>query len=411
MKLAIVTTRFIDGDMRGGEETVKVLVNNLIHEYEIHLIASDMLVESYSLNFGSRNEVSKERNISNDFEITYLRSYKFIQKLIELVNKSLIKKIAGNSIFPEIMNSLGWGPLVPNLFKIIYNNDYDVVHASIFPTTTALISYKASLDSKKPFVFTPYYHYMIPAFSNSILLKSMIKRSSALIACTNNERLELIKIGADPNTTFVIPLSFDTSIIPKDLLPETKLREKIGLSEYFIVLTHPWVEKGGINVLRAVALLHNKGHKIALITIGKPSNEYLIEEYNIRSRNPSIKIYDMGWVEGRIKWEIFSLSDVFALPSKSDAFGLSYLNAWAFSKPIIGAKNTAASDIIDDGINGILVDPENTESISSGLERLLSSNGKDFGKNGMTKLLTKYNPKAMADKYSEVFQFAFYNKK
>jgi glycosyltransferase involved in cell wall biosynthesis len=406
VKLAIVTTRFIERDMRGGEEAIRVLVNNLKEEHSVYLFASDMIVESYSLQFGSRNYIHGNMENRKNLEINYLRSYIIPQQLISIVNKILIKRVTGNSVFSEIMNSLGWGPLVPSLFKKIYNGDYDVVHSSIFPTATALISYKASLDSNKPFVFTPYYHYRMAPFNNNPLLKRMAKGSTALIACTNKERLELIKIGADPDTTFVIPLAFDTSIIPKDMLPAAKLKEKIGLLDFFVVLTHPWPDKGGINVLRSVALLHNKGYKIALVTIGKPNNEYLLEEHNIRIKNPLIKIYDMGWVEGLRKWEIFSFSDVFALPSKSDAFGLSYLNAWALSKPIIGAKNTSASDIIDDGMNGILVDPDDIESISSGLESLLISGGKDLGRNGRTKLLTKYNPKTMADKYSAVFEVA-----
>jgi len=114
----------------------------------------------------------------------------------------------------------------------------------------------------------------------------------------------------------------------------------------------------------------------------------------------------MGWIEGSRKWEIFSFSDVFALPSKSDAFGLSYLNAWALSKPIIAAKNTSASDIIENGVNGILVDPDDIESISSALESILISGAQDLGTNRRTKLLTKYDPKTIADKYGAVFDFA-----
>lgn len=406
MRLAIVTTRFIQGDMRGGEEVIRLLANNLKDRYKIHLITSNMMRESYSYDLSGHFKSQQIKVIDGNLEISRLKTYFLTQKMLQILNKILFQSVLRKLRVSELVNTFAWGPLIPDVFNIVFKGEYDVVHSSIFPTATAYMAFKASLDSHKPFVFTPYYHFMLPSFKNSALLQHIVKNSTALIACTSLERKELLKLGANPDDTFVVPLSFDTSVIPNDLIAYEKLRERMNLEEYFVILTHPWNDKGGVQILRSVAILHNMGFKIALVSIGKPDNQYLDERQKIFSKYPSIRVHDFGWVEGKTKWELFSLCDVFALPSRSDAFGLSYLNAWAFAKPILAAVHTPISEIIDEGVDGILVNPDRIEDIVSGLMWLYKSNPLSLGRNGYAKLLTEYSPKKMSDKYSEVFEFA-----
>ncbi|MEM4091160.1 MAG: glycosyltransferase family 4 protein, partial [Thermoplasmatales archaeon] len=262
----------------------------------------------------------------------------------------------------EIIRSIGWGPYAPGIYTAIRDGDYDVVYSSTFPSATAFLSLRASNNSGKPFVFTPYFHYAQSWQRNSKLMQYFVKHSDALIACTELEKKALVDIGATGEKVFVIPLSFDISIVPKDLPSQESLKERLGIRDHFVVLTHPWTQKGGTEVLRSISILADKGKKIALISLGKPDREYSSVESSLISKNPKLKILDLGWLQGREKWEAFSTCDVFALPSRSDAFGLSYLNAWALKKPVLAAKGTPAEEIVDDGINGRLVDPRNAEN-------------------------------------------------
>lgn len=63
-------------------------------------------------------------------------------------------------------------------------------------------------------------------------------------------------------------------------------------------------------------------------------------------------------------------SDVFIFPSLADGFGFSVLEAMACGVVPICSKNAGASDLIEDGKNGFLIDASNTNAICKVLELL-----------------------------------------
>jgi phosphatidylinositol alpha-1,6-mannosyltransferase len=67
----------------------------------------------------------------------------------------------------------------------------------------------------------------------------------------------------------------------------------------------------------------------------------------------------------------YAHADVFALPSTGEGFGLVFLEAMAFAKPLVGAACGGTTDIIEDGVNGLLVPPDDTERLAQALDRLL----------------------------------------
>lgn len=404
LRCAIVTTRFIEGDMRGGEEAIRILVNNLMKKHDVHLITSDMTQESYSPSLFGKAKRPLSNTVNEHLQITYLKSYYFAQRVFQVIDKTFYYARLNRTKISEVVNTLAWGPLIPAAYKIISNGQYDVVYSSIFPTTTSVLSFKAAIDSGIPFVFTPYYHYLIPKFRDSVLLRYMVRNSSATIACSELEKKELIKLGSNESNTFVVPLSLDLSVIPKDIPPQEILKERMKVKGYFVILTHPWVAKGGVKILRAASILYKKGLRIAVVSIGKPEKSYLDQEHIIQLESSGLKIIDMGWVDGRTKWEIFSMCDVFALISHSDAFGLSYLDAMACKKPILGALGTPVTEIIENNVNGILVNPEEPEEIAFGLTKLVSADRNILGENGYSKLITKYDPKKMSEAYIKIFE-------
>ena len=69
----------------------------------------------------------------------------------------------------------------------------------------------------------------------------------------------------------------------------------------------------------------------------------------------------------------YAACDIFALPSTGEGFGLVFLEAMAFQKPVIGTTVGGIPDIVEDGITGILVDPENPSLLSIALRSLMSN--------------------------------------
>lgn len=68
----------------------------------------------------------------------------------------------------------------------------------------------------------------------------------------------------------------------------------------------------------------------------------------------------------------YSRANVFALPSSGEGFGLVFLEAMAFSKPVVAAACAGTKDVVEDDVNGLLVPPGDQAKLARALVRLLS---------------------------------------
>lgn len=65
--------------------------------------------------------------------------------------------------------------------------------------------------------------------------------------------------------------------------------------------------------------------------------------------------------------------DLFVAPSLYESFGLVYLEAMNYAKPVIGCRAGGVPEVIDDGVTGLLVEPEAPENLADAIVELLSS--------------------------------------
>ena len=61
------------------------------------------------------------------------------------------------------------------------------------------------------------------------------------------------------------------------------------------------------------------------------------------------------------------------MPSRADLFGIAYLEAWAYGKPVIGAQIGGIGDIISHNVDGLLVPFGARASLADALAELLAS--------------------------------------
>lgn len=67
----------------------------------------------------------------------------------------------------------------------------------------------------------------------------------------------------------------------------------------------------------------------------------------------------------------YARADLFALPSTAEGFGLVFLEAMAFSKPVIGSAAGGTIDVVEQGVNGLLVPPNDSGRLAEAIDRLL----------------------------------------
>lgn len=168
-------------------------------------------------------------------------------------------------------------------------------------------------------------------------------------------------------------------------------------------------EKNKIEVLFLSNLLYSKGILVfldALSVLDTSSREKIQvkivgNEAEISSTmlNKEIKkrglqnfVVYIGPKYGEEKLNIYHNTDIFIYPTLNDAFPVVILEAMQFGIPVIASIEGAIPDIIDDSLNGFLVEKNNPEQISSKLMHLINNPDlrNDMGRNGRIKFLNNY---------------------
>jgi len=62
---------------------------------------------------------------------------------------------------------------------------------------------------------------------------------------------------------------------------------------------------------------------------------------------------------------------VFVMPSRQEGFGIVFLEAMALGTPVIAGDYGGAPEIVQDGVTGFLVKPDDLEALTDRLIRLL----------------------------------------
>jgi phosphatidyl-myo-inositol dimannoside synthase len=128
--------------------------------------------------------------------------------------------------------------------------------------------------------------------------------------------------------------------------------------------------KGVDQLIRAVAELRATIPEVQLVAIGGgddlPRLRELAGELKVRDR--------VHFLENLANEEVaacYANCEIFGLPSTGEGFGMVFLEAMAFGKPVVAAACGGPTDIVRNGANGVLVPPCDAIALTQSLKQLL----------------------------------------
>jgi glycosyltransferase involved in cell wall biosynthesis len=127
----------------------------------------------------------------------------------------------------------------------------------------------------------------------------------------------------------------------------------------------------GIDVtISAVGLLRRRGHAVVFDVVGEGRD---LERLQALCRESDLEdsVHFHGRVTNDRLRELYAFSDIFVLPSGAEGFGIVYLEALAFAKPVIAADAGGAPFVVRPGASGVLVNYGDAAALARSIETLI----------------------------------------
>ncbi len=113
-----------------------------------------------------------------------------------------------------------------------------------------------------------------------------------------------------------------------------------------------------------------------------------------------------GEVHGVDKINVFREADIFVLPSYSEGFSTAILEAMAAALPVVVTRVGAVPDVIQEGVNGYIIEPGDVGALRDRLERLIQDRDLrlTIGKRNRDKCREEFLIEASAQRLSRLLE-------
>ena len=300
-----------------------------------------------------------------------------------------VNRVKINSTFFKLINTFTRYRIRNSLFILLLSHSlrkkflkrhrklhFDIVQASSYLACGLFLTFYHSVpiitraSSYEP-LMRKYYKKRL-TFDQRIvewLEKISLKRSngvyspSKFLANVLNEK-ESIKTSVVRPPFLIGSHNFNESIYKKNLTKK----------EYFIFFGTIGLLKGGEVLAKTLPLILTQFPEMNFVFVGKDTKKpdgYSMLQYIIKSAAPHEKqIIYLGVLKHSQLYPTIKHSKAVVLPSLVDNFSNTMLEAMALGKVVIGTKGTSFEEFIEDGVSGILVEPNNSSELYEAMRRV-----------------------------------------
>jgi glycosyltransferase involved in cell wall biosynthesis len=318
--------------------------------------------------------------------------------------------LAGNSSLPgsQYYRTLFNGPIIPRLGRAIHQADYDIAVAASFPLLHMFTTLKAAHYSQRPCIMIGCLHPADAWGFDRPMIYRAIQQAEGYVSLTAHEANYVSSRGVSPEKITVIGAGTDLPLF--EGVEQDSARQRLGIPLEVPVIGFV----GQISQRKGVETLIRAMHQVwqiypsAYLLIAGAKTIYAdrldakLAELPASDREKIILRYNFPEEEKPLM--IASL-DILAYPSSYESFGITYIEAWALEKPVIGCRNGAVPFVIDAGRDGLLIQFDDANMLTEAILVLLGnpSWAHQLGQQGRKKVVSYYNWPEIARHFREVY--------
>ena len=316
------------------------------------------------------------------------------------------QRIVGHQYYTELLSMLSLGRNIPEGFDIINNHNFPTEWAAFLakkrlkapivwmcnepPFWFFSSEYKKSLRKINWPLFEVLDRTAVDYIDEIIVLSSI---AAGHVRKAYNRSAKVVRTGVD------IDLFHNAS--------KEEVRRKNGLENDFLLLQvgNIAADKRQSDSIVALYYLSKNYDNVKLILDGEGQRERLIALS--RKLGVEDKVLFRHTCCDEELAEVYAACDVFVFPAQI-TWGLAVIEAMAASKPVIVSKMCGASEIIQSGVNGIVIDNTNPEKWARQIELLMNNPKlrKKLGENAYEYVSKNLSWEKYARNMARVFQQA-----
>lgn len=211
----------------------------------------------------------------------------------------------------------------------------------------------------------------------------------ASLVLTNSEfiKQDVVSRGVSPDKTKVIYCGYESLYDEQVRSSREAHPENIVQRMLFVGQCEPY--KGVDVLLHALTKLdQNRGHTFTVDIVGNTDTDasyyqQLLEIVERENLGEHVKFWGQVADKAQLR-KFYERAGIFVLPSRYEGFGIVLLEAMSFGLPIVATTAGAIPELVKDGMQGILVPPDDPHALAEAIGRLLRSPGlrAEYGRNG-----------------------------
>jgi glycosyltransferase involved in cell wall biosynthesis len=228
---------------------------------------------------------------------------------------------------------------------------------------------------------------------------SILKRADRMIAISSDVEKELLEWGFSPQKIERIPNGVDIAFFTRKQTfpPPAPVR--------FILVGRRSPQKGIDIALQAAQSLLKNGLKQA----------FEIKFYGADHSTDDYRRMAEAWgVDAHVEFlpyqddirDVLHSAHALILPSRSEGMPNVVLESMSFELPVIASRVSGVVDIIDDGVDGILIPVEDPQALAQAMKSIIMDPelGVRLGQRARQKIVSEFSLERVVDRYSDLYE-------
>ena len=293
-----------------------------------------------------------------------------------------------------------WVPALSATLREMPQNSFDVVHTTNITLEGPILAAAAyARRAHIPLLITPFVHLGTPGDRSILRYYTMrhqlnlLNAAARVLVQTRLEGAALRRLGVGADRIVQAGVGVHPERVTGGDAARFRAQHKLAPDLPLILFVGALArDKGAITLLEATARLAAQGQDLRLVLIGATALADFESAYAALPAAARTRVLLLGFAADTVKRDAYAACTVFAMPSRTDTFGITYLEAWLYGKPVIGAAAGGVPEVISDGEDGFLIPFGDSTALAAHLATLIADPtlAARLGAAGRAKVLASY---------------------